>query len=478
MADVSLRPYQKEDFLFLVQKKKALLLHDPGVGKTAPVCVFAFYVWSQKHLKTIWSMPKHLMKKNRAEMLKFSDFKPEDVVIVRGFKKQKDALIAGNAKVYIVSFRGLVAEGEWEKYQAIGNIMIDEMHKAFSTPDSPSSIKLITICRTIPYFVGMTGTLIKGRLDSAYVAIHVVEPRLYGNTRDFMNQHGLYGFDGRLEGWRNHAKINTILSMISRRTTFNQAYGEQEILFFIEHVDQDPKQLAAYKEFELTASIELEEMLLTGANEGVNTLRLRQILHHPNELKVPLRKDEKGRILEYYTGSIFDDYTPKDEALQAIMEDATEPLLVLASLVPEQERILRLTQKLGLKYGLINGNTPDKLRDEYDKQFQNGELDGIIGSSKTMATGYNWPFLNHVIFTSVDYDADDFIQAFWRGIRGKRTQPLRVTVLQYRDAVTEQAQLAILDKKSRESVYVDASYFVLNLSRQNAEKEKNVFYSD
>ena len=37
------------------------------------------------------------------------------------------------------------------------------------------------------WFVPMTGTLIDGRIEAAYPAIHAIEPRYYGNYQSFLN---------------------------------------------------------------------------------------------------------------------------------------------------------------------------------------------------------------------------------------------------------------------------------------------------
>lgn len=476
----ALRDYQLDDLAFLMKQRRALLLHDPGGGKTPPACLFMYWVWKEHKGVSLWSMPTHLMRKNRDELLRFSNFKPEEVCIIRGefTAARKEKLRKSGAKVFIVSFQGLVGKRsgtpEWKKYDNVKCVVIDELHKAFSNPESPSSQELWRAMNVIPFFCGMTGTLIKGRLNSAYTMLQIIDPRFYGNYRDFLNQHAIKDYFGTIIGWRNHEKLSKILGIISRRKTFDEIYGAQEIVFFIEHVDMTSDQKAAYDEYKASGMLELDKLILEGANEGVNLLRLRQILAHPECISVPVTRDEKGRILRSEIVSL--GVSSRDDRLKDHLEehkDSGEPLLILSSLKPEQERVLRLCQEAGLTCALINSDTPQSRRVEIDKAFQAGKLQVVVGSPKTMATGFNWPHLNHVIFLSLDYDHDDFIQAYRRAVRGKRNRPLRVTLIQYRSSV-EQLQDEILDRKSRESNAVDPTYEILNLSIEHRKEAENV----
>ena len=60
-----LREKQVEQLKFYASHPKCLDLSDPGTGKTPPCCVYAYMnseVWGKR---TLWSMPKSLLKKNK-----------------------------------------------------------------------------------------------------------------------------------------------------------------------------------------------------------------------------------------------------------------------------------------------------------------------------------------------------------------------------------------------------------------------------
>src|SRR6478736_2321161 len=80
--NVKPRPYQIQDLAFHIAHPKSMNLSDPGTGKTPTACWLAWYHWSKFQRKTWWTMPKSLMKKNKEELLRFTDFTEDDIVIL------------------------------------------------------------------------------------------------------------------------------------------------------------------------------------------------------------------------------------------------------------------------------------------------------------------------------------------------------------------------------------------------------------
>jgi hypothetical protein len=82
MPEYQLRPKQIEDLTFAICEKKSLNTSHPATGKSGTVSVLAYYHWEKRGKKTVYAMPQSLMPNNRTKMLQFTDFKPEDVVIL------------------------------------------------------------------------------------------------------------------------------------------------------------------------------------------------------------------------------------------------------------------------------------------------------------------------------------------------------------------------------------------------------------
>jgi len=572
MTDIPmLRDKQVEQLSFYSGNPKCLDLSDPGTGKTPPCCVYAYWHWSRNAKKTLWTMPKSLLKKNLREMVRFTEFQVadpdrytpgDDVAIMttdhlpmtkgwtgptllrtktirswpvtvaltgevtstyalrkraarpvkffyraeawpeRGLgpalpvwrllngksdvsritaaacpglevrpvfgpdgetpKRADEAehetvrdLIAARAadgvKVFICTF-AFMSE-HWQRLiDAVPDIdllLVDELHMpgGYSTPDTKATESFYWMNKHCSRFVGMTGTLINGRLDSAYPAISVIEPRYYGSLQGFYYQHAAVTDDyDRVILWKNEAHLRQIVERHSIARTFAEVYGEEDVAFFTEFVDIGEGLRAEYDLFHDQAMLELESGdVIDGTLPGVALIRARQIMAHPETM-----------------GLARGEQTGKDERLEVHLREGKK-CLVFASLKPEQERLLQLARSLGLRAELINSDTSGARRAKIDEMAQRGELDVIVGSGPTVAVGYNWEMFDHVIFVSIDYLDTNILQAYRRADRGGRTSTLRVTFLQYRDSI-DQRMYQIVRVKSELANRVDPNRRVLSFS--------------
>lgn len=491
--DVKPRDYQIADLAFHIANPKSLNLSDPGTGKTPTACWLAWYHWSKHGHRTYWTMPKSLMKKNKKELLRFTDFKDEDVVILESdhrklkasdpgdtpvklrYKKVKKPtgrlnpdgspetelveepeyvvdLIAlhCDAKVFISTFK--FGANHWQSLlgtvPSIKLFMVDEIHMGYGGPKSQQTNSFHFINRHCPHFMAMTGTLVDGRLDSAFPAIHAIEPRYYGSYQGFVNEHAGWINDyGTVEYWINEEKVKQILERHAVRHSFEEVYGEEPVHFEVVTVEMGPKVREEYDKFHEQAMLELESGdILDGSLPGVATIRATQIMAHPETMGIgkgePLGKDLK--LAEY--------------AVEG------RPMLVFASLQPEQRRCKAVLEAEGLRVGLINADVSAKERNRIDEAFCAGELDAIVGSGPTVAVGYNWERADHVVFVSVDYKDTNAIQAYRRASRGTRTSVLRVSFLEYEDSI-DQRKFEILTEKSVLANKVDPTRKVLDFTR-------------
>lgn len=438
-----LRDDQVADLSFMMREKRCALLHDPGAGKTPPVCVLAYWLWTHRQERCAWAMPKSLLKKNYDELLTFTDFTPDDIIIVDGPPMKRLAQMQSNAKVFLMGFDRWSAE--WRTlcryHPDLKALLVDEIHLGYSTMSAKRTQQMIASMHHLDRFVAMTGTLIAGRLDSAYPTIHVIEPRYYGSINAFMAYHAVKDDFGRVIYWKNHEKISAIMGRHAIKRTFESIYGSQEVHVIPEVVPMAPDQRAKYDEFEQKALLELEDEFLDGSiGGGVFTMRCRQIMQCPELFD--LCKGEK---------------TGKDERLEIHLADhknTGRPLTIFSPLIAEHERLNRLIHDAGFRVDCINGDVPATKRAKIDQQYQNGELDVVIATAQTAGIGFNWGHVDHALFTGLDYRDDSFEQAVRRHIRGKRDRALRVSVLEYERSIDQQI-MAKVERKSADAAKVD-----------------------
>lgn len=566
MSDIpQLRPKQVEQLAFYIKNPKCLDLSDPGTGKTPPCCVYSFMCWDRGQVKTLWSMPKSLLKKNLKELVRFTEFTVandkkytpgDDVVILRtdraaltqnwtgptiasdrkrtgfrcflpgaatetntveltdlardhaaargekyvplklGYKADdgkwytlndkgghdekptgwievvpvmgpdgkpqkmsradpeifKDLIAAAaqdGAKVVICTFAFMSMH--WERVLAafpdIDLLLVDELHMAYGGLESKLTESFFHVNRKVSRFVGMTGTLINGRLDTAFPAIHVIEPRYYGNRMGFYYEHVQAMDDyGRPIRWKNEHKLAAVIQKHSIRRTFEEVYGKEDVVFFAEEIEMHEKVREAYDEFHETALLELADgRVLDGSMVGVAQMRARQLMGHPETMLADIPK-----------------WTEKDERLMVHLNKGAKTL-IFASLQPEQERILRLCEELGLRAELINANVSGAQRIRIDEMAQRGELDVIVASGPTTAVGYNWEMFDLVVFVSIDFMDVNILQAYRRASRGSRTKTLHVVFFKYEDSIDDR-MYEIVKEKSTLANRVDATRPILDFT--------------
>lgn len=475
---LKLRDDQIADLVFAIQNPKGMFLHDPGTGKTPPTVVNQYRRATDLGIRTVWSQPKHLLKKNKAEILRFTPFKDSDVAIVDGTPAQVSRAMTSGAQVFLMGP---------DRFKRVWNDLppdvrahdVDELHMCYAGAGAKFDIRnasyvpsdrvqaLYAANDNMAEGIFMTGSIINGRLDNAFPAIHCIEPNYYPFGYDqFIGAHAYCDDSNRPVSWHSHERIGQILGRHGIRRTFEQVYGRQTVVFETEWLDMNARQRKLYDQFEADAYLELEQFLIDGTTPGVATIRARQIMEHPNHFR-DLRDPYNLPHVDICPG----ERPAKLEAMAAHFEHHNinqTPVIVFAALVPQQEQIAQLAASMGRRVGLINGDTSSRVRNEIDIGFQEGRLDTIVGSAPCCAVGYNWQFcgqkeVGHVIMSSLTYMHTDFSQGYKRAIRGVRSSPLRVTTQAYFDS----ADLKVMHinvVKSKDAHLVDPTQDIITFS--------------
>lgn len=482
-----LRPGQIEDLSFHMRNPRGGNLSDPAAGKTAPANVWMYELATKYQAKTVFLMPTSLFKQNWKSFFKFTHFKPEEIVILRGTPAKRKKLMQNpDAKVFIASFNffapkpgrkekrnefGVVTQeakpqgkSEYQLLKEAGHkieaLVVDEWHMGFKTISAARTLHLCwNVHNEIPIFVPLTGTAVDGHLSSVYPLIHCLEPRYYMNYDDFLNQHAIYDFFGtKIEGWRNVEKVKEILSRHCIRHTFEEVHGKDATVTVHQEYEMSDAHREFYMEYEDTAMMETPQGFREAAHGGEYVLRLRQIANCPEIFfekfgvtkakELELMKDEGFRI----------------NVLQALQTN--KRFLVFAASKSEQRRLVKIAQEEGARVGLLNGNVPQgRQREKVDDDFTAHRLDGVIASPDVVSVGYDWNFLDIVMFYSADYRDSSFFQGYRRGVRGHRDHPLLVYVMYYLDSV-EVDILQVMESKMETANATDASRKIFELVKK------------
>lgn len=427
---LSLRPYQAENLGFLLNRPRAMDLSDAGTGKTPAACLW-IYTLAEKE-RVVWVMPKALLVKNYQELLLWSCLEPHEVMLVDGTPKQREQqFLNKSAKVFLMGFTAF--SNNWgrlrELYPNLKHLCGDEWHLGFTThgePDFRNPGKFIGAKRTYDLYrfmqhgghlLPMTGTLINGRLNSAYPALSLIDPLVYPSYNNFMQWHAMLDDWGKPFMWKNHERLQSIIDQHSVRVTYEEAYGSEKRDIVVEPCSMSKKQYKAYKDIEYRSITELDDGFLETANEGVATQRCFEIMQSPEKF-----------------GLSQDPVDGKDAHILVHLETAKEtgkPLVIFEKVISAHSRIAELAKKLGLTTAIINGD-PSIDKGRIDYEFRNGNIQVLICSPIVAGVGFNWAHVDHVIFASLEWQDTTFIQNYRRFLRGDRKTPVLITVLFYR----------------------------------------------
>jgi hypothetical protein len=459
-----LRPDQIEDLAALIVNPRHIHGGEPGTGKTPTVCVNQAYRWREHQTGTVWAMPKSLMRKNLEEAMRWGGWEDGDVVIVDGTKKQCDRALESGAKVFIMGFTRFAKC--WRQLpDHVRAFDADEWHKGFGGHESKRTQELYSFMdERGDFFTAMTGTLVKGKPESAYPALQIIEPRYYGTLQLFQNVHHVKDpWTGRLAGYRDLEILHDVLSKHIIKRRWKDIHGDKLWVPQVERVDMAPQQRTIYDQFEAEAILELENFFIDGTQPGVAFTRARQIMEHPNRFP-DLRDPDKLPPVDILPGEM----PAKMELLDLHFTNALEngtPIVVFANLIPNQRQILDLGKSLGLEIEWMSGEASLKERDQIDSAFRAGRLKALVCSPLIADCGFNWQFcgdheVDHCVFANMDFLDTTFIQARDRFMRQKRSSALRVSILVYRQSVDEHI-LRLVTRASRTAHQVDPDREVL-----------------
>lgn len=453
----TLRPDQIEDLGYFLNNPKALFLSEPGTGKTPVVNVLQRALWDEKNIASVWPMPDKLLEKNREEAFRFGMWSnPDDVVIARS-----EADFQKPARVFLTTFARF--RMSWKSLpERVRAFQSDEHHKGFGGHASGQTQAMYSFMQKQgEWFLPMTGTLYNGKPDTCFPVLNVIEPRYYGNYDSFKAHHHVVDiFTGKTSGYQNLAHLQMLLALHARRRLWAEVHGDHKPVIQIEQVAMEPEQRSMYEELREKALLELERFFVDGTLPGVNFIRARQIMEHPNffpDLTTP------GQTVDISPGR----RPGKLDLLDFHFENAAvnrKPLVVYATQIPQQQQIFEVARTYNPKIALLNGQTKER---DIDEKFRRGEIEWIVASPLVADAGYNWQWcgdqeVDHAIFASLDFRDTTFIQAYRRFMREARKSALRITVLKYRNSLDDRIAY-LVNRRSREAQLVDPTREILEL---------------
>ena len=470
---LALRPYQLNHLGFFLNERRCIDRSDAGTGKTPLMCLW-LYARAQED-RCIWTMPKSLMAKNYEELLLWSNLKPEQIVLVDGTPEQrKKQMDWRDGRVFLMGFDSFANNWEYlrSRYSNIVHLCGDEFHKGFSTHGSQDrkgryhgpkrTVSFYSYLRKSGDMLAATGTIINGRLTSAYPIIHAINPVYYGTYNTFLAWHCILDDWGNPVYWKNHDRLKEILDKHGRRVTYEQAYGSENKQQFVVMCTMGSKQRKAYAEMEDKAILELDNGdFVEAKQESVAIRRCMEIMAVPEKFGI-IEDNPEGKEARL-----------ADEVETAIHEG--KQLLIFEPIKAAQYKWRDLLNKMGRKAEVMNGDVTGNARMWQDKHFKSGEITDLVCSPDVAGVGFNWGHIDTIIFMGLDYQDTTFIQNYRRAMRGERKTALRILIFQYRSSIDKKIAEKINAKSESRLKVEEGTSVVINTTKKNFDPFKMSF---
>jgi len=396
--------YQQKTMAFMLRQGAALLLLDPGLGKTAISYGVAKVLrqrgLSKKILVIAPLRPCYLVWPKEQE--KWEDFKNLRVEVLHG--PHKDDALAREADIYVINPEGLRwLFGIHEKRTPSGKVslvhdmkrvrslgfdmlIVDEIDM-FKNPQSDRSKILKPVLPLFTRRYGLTGDPVGNHLEDLFGETYVVDlGRSFGSyitafRREYFDSTGFGGFELRPKPGAEE-RIYEKLKPLAIRMAAEDYLDMPELIERDVWVTLPPKAQKAYDEMEAQLFTAIDQHTVTAASAASASMKCRQIAAG-GLYKQLLGETRPALKCEQW----IELHNAKTEALREIVDESQgRPILVAYDFHHDLER---LQTAFGKTMPHIGGGTTPKRAAELERAWNAGELPLLAGHPLSIGHGLN-----------------------------------------------------------------------------------------
>lgn len=318
----------------------------------------------------------------------------------------------------------------------IGMIAFDECHKCKnpSTQQGKAILKL-----QAETMIAMTGTPLMNVPQDLYIILKWLGFEKHA-FYSFKNHYCVMGGYGGYEiiGYKNLDELQERLNEIMLRRLKKDILDLPEKTYIDEYVDMTAKQAVVYKEVysELKSNI---DQLAVSNNPLAQLIRLRQATGFTGILSSQIQESAK---------------LDRMEELIEEAHDNGKKVVIFSNWTQMTDAIYtRLTGKY--KIGQITGETADNQRQQIVDDFQNGDIEVLIGTAGAMGTGLTLTAGTVEIFVDEPWNSALKEQCVDRCHRIGQNSNLTVYTLMCKDTIDERIHDIVLKKGAMADALVD-----------------------
>lgn len=393
--------HQREATEALTVRRRLLLAYPAGTGKTLTVLSFIHTLALRATLIVVPAPFIHVW--TREQEARFPSMR---VYAYRGTPKARATIleayrndVTGGQKIILLSYEILRSEIKTFQSMRFGAIVLDESGKIRS-PLAKVTKAILTL--DSPYKIALDGTPISNSIVDLWAVFEWLEKGvLYGNYYKFRSIHGVMHpyIRGKVMSWRDvegiKARTDHLVIWKDKLDVLPDLPPVQTITV---PVTLSSSENALYKSIKDDLLFELNGDTVLIENALTKLLRLRQVTSCAGVLSNEIRECSK-----------FD-------AVRSLLEQIGTRTVVFTMF---EQVALRLRDTLladGVRVALISGSTGASDREKTLKQFEDGEIDVLIGTT-AIERGINLQFCSYMINIDLPWSFaayDQRVSRLWR----------------------------------------------------------------
>ena len=383
----------------ILTKKKGFIFSEVGTGKSKSVIDAAINL----HLKGLVNRilvvsPASIMPNFKNEVKIHSNY--EACVIYGAMDQRKNLIKSSECLFHIINYDVLHKLKEDLIKANYGMIVFDEVHKV-KNRQAVSSKAAFEIIKSIPYRVGVSGTIICNSYEDIFMPYKIIDCSIFGeNYQQYKNSYlQMGGFnDYEIVGYKREGELKKLIASNS-------------IMFKIREIKDLPPEVTIVKEFDLSDETKKvyknvrDEMMIEFADIERPVVNALERIMRLNQITSGFTINNEG--------DIWDISNEKLEVLRETIEEIDGKVIVFCHYRHSIDRVKHLCDQQGWPAMIFDGRTKDK---SIYKDFNEGDSKVWIAQLQTSA-GYSIPNAKYAIFYELDHSRVNHIQSKGRNLR-------------------------------------------------------------
>jgi superfamily II DNA or RNA helicase len=457
LLKTELLPYQLDGIAFAVGAGRAILADEMGLGKTIQGVGVAELLAREVGIRKVLVIcPATLKSQWRNEIQRFAQ---RDCQLVIGSMEERAAQYANDCFFTLCNYEQVLRDILAIEQLNWDLIILDEGQRIKNWEAKTSRIIKGLKSR---FALVLSGTPMENRLDELFSVVEFIDDRRLGPAFHFFNRHRLVDEKGKVLGYKNldrlRERLKPILLRRTRQSVMQQLPPRTTEMIRIPPTDE---QLELHRTHMQIVSTIVRKKFIS----EMDLLRLQKAL-----LMCRLAANGTGLVDKEFPG-----YSSKleklDELLDVLAREADRKILLFSEWTTMLDLIAPLLDKHGLTFVRLDGQVPQKKRQQLVHIFQNDPSCRSFLTSNAGATGLNLQAANTVINVDLPWNPAVLEQRIARAHRMGQKQPVQVYILVTEQTIEENLLATLSAKHELALAALDVESQVAQVTLQSGMEE-------